>query len=100
MNISGIGFQMDTRAMSSYDRMDQGFGRYDISNQYHPVQADTMEDMSESEISFNVGKAISDMRQDKALEEFQVFVRSGEEPSRQHYQENWMRSMENFALSV
>ncbi|MBQ9632599.1 MAG: hypothetical protein IJV04_06790 [Lachnospiraceae bacterium] len=43
-------------------------------------------------------KAIADMKQDDDLEPFQIFVRSGETPEPQRFQEDWMRPVENFLL--
>lgn len=100
MNISGIGFHMTTGTLNGRDRSYQGFGRYDIANQYHPLRADDMEDVSKKEMSFHVSKALHDLKRDKTLEEFQVFVRSGEEPFRQYHRENQVRFAEDFAMSV
>ncbi len=46
----------------------------------------------------DVSKALSDMRQDKELEQFQIFVKSGETPEAERFQEDWMRPVENFML--
>ena len=46
----------------------------------------------------DVDKAVEDMQKDKGLESFQIFVRSGEIPEAQRFQENWMRPVENFML--
>ena len=98
MNISGIGFHMSAGTMRHYDNLNQGFGHYDYSNQYRPAKADAMDDVSDKDFSLNVNKAVAEMKQDSQLQEFQVFVRSGETPEPQRYQEDWMRPVENFAL--
>ena len=51
-----------------------------------------------SDITQNVHKAVEDMQQDKDLEQFQIFVHSGQTPDAQRYQEDWMRPVENFML--
>ena len=99
MNISGIGFHVTT-GVNGRERSYQGFGHYDIANQYHPHRADTMEGVSRKEMRFHVNKALHDLKRDKTLEEFQVFVRSGEEPLQQYNREKQMRFAEDFAMSV
>ena len=97
MNISGISAYVGAGALSHYDKLNQGFGVYDYSNQFRPTKADPIEDMSGSQIKLSVNQALTDMRQDKELEEFQIFVPSGATPE-ESYQENWRRPVENFVL--
>ena len=66
-----------------------------------PVQSAGLGDQKDS-ITISgkdlANKAVAEMKQDDDLEQFAVFVRSGETSEPQRYQEDWMRPTENFIL--
>ena len=98
MNISGFGFHMNAGMIRHYDNLSQSLGRTNYTSQDPGLRADALPTASGAEVSLNVNKAMADMDRDSDLKEFQIFVRSGEVPQAQKYQEDWMRPVENFAL--
>lgn len=95
MNISGVGFRMDTGITRQYDNLNPQFKAMDVAN--HANRTEASGEASQN-IPIDVKKAVADMNQDSDLKEFAVFVRSGEVPNSAAYSEDWMRPVENFAL--
>ena len=52
----------------------QTFGSYDYANQYRPTENFEIKSQNSDLRSLDVEKAISDMRKDQAIQQYQVFV--------------------------
>ena len=52
----------------------QTFGSYDYANQYRPTENFEVKSQNSDLRSLDVEKAISDMRKDQAIQQYQVFV--------------------------
>lgn len=102
MNISGIGFYMSSAAVGHYDRLAQGFGKFDYSNQYKPEVKNPLEEMPAAEIELSVNKAIEQKNADKEIEQFSTFVGSDTSgaSTNQGFSEEWTRPIENFVLNA
>ena len=74
-------------------RSKQTFGAYDYAEQYRPTEGFEVNSKDSDLRSLDVQKAISDMRKDQAIQQYQVFV--GEKNGAE---EKAVRGAEDFSL--
>ena len=101
MNISGVGYRMDTGITTrQYNNLNPSMGAVDRMGSSSKQNDDPagVSSMDFSLKNVDTAKAVANMDRDQELKEFAVFVRSGETPAANTYSEDWMRPVENFAL--
>ena len=77
-------------------RSKQTFGAYDYAEQYRPTESFEKNSTNSDLRSLDVEKAISDMRKDQAIQQYQFFV--GEKNGAEAAETKAVRGAEDFAL--
>ena len=87
--------KVDTAGIAAA-RSKQTFGAYDYAEQYRPTEKFEINAKDSDLRSLDVEKAISDMRKDQAIQQYQFFV--GEKGADQAAETKAVRGAEDFSL--